>query len=152
MRALRYFLCLALAMAMAACAARHAGSFCGSGIRPEQFSVIAEDATARLASVYPPGRTALHLEQAKRDGFGETLDGLLRERGFRLEPTAGAGVLDMAYTLDAINDEPGAWYLHVALSDGFAFSRAYTVGELTAPEAGVAQTAPERPDRHEQPQ
>ncbi len=143
MRAFILVLCLALC---SGCAARHGGSFCGQGLQAEQETVMASDAVSRLLEVYPPGLTALHLVPAGHGSFGERLEHGLRARGFRLEPAAGDGVVDLRYTLDAIREEPTAWYLHMVLSDGFAFSRVYILGERTAPEAGVAQTgAPAAP-------
>jgi len=115
------------------------GSFCGSGIQTDQEAVIAEDAASRLASEYPPGRTALHLEQAKRGSFGEALESNLRARGFLLQNEGAKDVLSLTYRLDAIKDEPSAWYLHVTLSNGLSFSRVYTLGAQTAPEGVVVQ-------------
>ncbi len=149
MRAFILLLCLALC---SGCAARHGGSFCGQGLQAEQEKVMASDAISRLLDVYPPGLTTLHLVPAQRGSFGELLEQGLRARGFRLEPAAGADVVELSYTLDAIREEPAAWYLHMALSDGFAFSRVYILGERTTPEAGVAQTgAPVAPPPIEAP-
>lgn len=149
MRAFTLLVCLALC---SGCAARQGGSFCGQGLQAEQETVMASDAVSRLLEVYPPGLTTLHLVPAERGSFGEALEQGLRARGFRLEPAASAGVLVLSYTLDAIREEPAAWYLHMALSDGFAFSRVYILGERTAPEAGLAQTgAPAAPATVEAP-
>jgi hypothetical protein len=117
------------------------GSFSAEGVTPKQEAVIAEDAAGKLADAYPPGRTALHLEQSKSGHFNAALESRLRERGFRLEAAGGSGVLSVAYTLDAIKDEPGVWYLNVKASDGFSFSRVYSLGPETKPDGGMVQTA-----------
>jgi hypothetical protein len=117
------------------------GSFSAEGVTPKQEAVIAEDAAGKLADAYPPGRTALHLELSKSEHFNTALEDRLRERGFRLEAAGGSGVLAVAYTLDAIKDEPGVWYLNVKASDGFSFSRVYALGPETKPDGGMVQSA-----------
>jgi len=139
-----------LGLLLAGCAPRHVGSFSAEGITPKQEAVIAEDAAGKLVDAYPPGRTALHLEQSKNGHFNAALESRLRERGFRLEAAGGSGVLSVAYTLDAIKDEPGVWYLHVKASDGFSFSRVYALGPETKPDGGMVQTAsPEKGEASE---
>jgi hypothetical protein len=130
-----------LGLLLAGCAPRHIGSFSAEGVTPKQEAVIAEDAAGKLAAEYPPGRTSLHLEQPKSGHFNAALESRLRERGFRLEAAGGSGVLSVAYTLDAIKDEPGVWYLNVKASDGFSFSRVYALGPETKPDGGMVQTA-----------
>lgn len=130
-----------LGLLLAGCAPKHIGSFSAEGVTPKQEAVIAGDAAGKLADAYPPGRTALHLEQSKSGHFNAALESRLRERGFRLEAAGGSGVLAVAYTLDAIKDEPGVWYLHVKASDGFSFSRVYALGPETKPDGGMVQTA-----------
>jgi len=137
-----YIISLWLGLLLAGCAPRHVGSFSAEGVTPKQEAVIAEDAAGKLVAEYPPGRTALHLEPSKSGHFNAALEGRLRERGFRLEAAGGSGVLSVAYTLDAIKDEPGVWYLHVKASDGFSFSRVYALGPETKPDGGMVQTAP----------
>jgi len=126
-----YLISLCLGLLLASCAPRHMGSFSAEGVTPKQEAVIAEDAAGKLADAYPPGRTALHLELSKSGHFNAALESRLRERGFRLEAAGGSGVLAVAYTLDAIKDEPGVWYLNVKASDGFSFSRVYSLGPET---------------------
>jgi hypothetical protein len=139
-----------LGLLLAGCAPRHVGSFSAEGITPKQESVIAEDAAGKLADEYPPGRTALHLEPSKSGHFNAALEGRLRERGFRLEAAGGSGVLSVAYTLDAIKDEPGVWYLNIKASDGFSFSRVYSLGPETKPDGGMVQTtSPEKGEASE---
>lgn len=134
-----------LGLLLAGCAPRHIGSFSAEGVTPKQEAVIAEDAAGKLADKYPPGRTALYLESSKSGHFNTALEGRLRERGFRLEAAGGSGALTVAYTLDAIKDEPGVWYLHVKASDGFSFSRVYALGPETKPDGGmVLTTLPEK--------
>ena len=135
---------------LAGCAPRHVGSFSAEGITPKQETVIAEDAAGKLADAYPPGRTALHLELSKSEHFNTALEDRLRERGFRLEAAGGSGVLSVAYTLDAIKDEPGVWYLNVKASDGFSFSRVYSLGPDTKPDGGMVQT--ESPEKRASPE
>jgi hypothetical protein len=145
-----YLISLCLGLLLASCAPRHLGSFSAEGITPKQETVIAEDAAGKLANAYPPGRTALHLELSKSGHFNAALESRLRERGFRLEAAGGSGVLSVAYTLDAIKDEPGVWYLNVKASDGFSFSRVYALGPETKPDGGMVQTAsPEKGEASE---
>jgi hypothetical protein len=136
-----FMIALWLGLLLAGCAPKHIGSFSAEGVTPKQEAVIAEDAAGKLAGEYPPGRTALHLEQSKSGHFNAALEGRLRERGFRLEAAGGSGVLSVAYTLDAIKDEPGVWYLNVKASDGFSFSRVYALGPETKPDGGMVQSA-----------
>jgi hypothetical protein len=136
-----YFIYLWLGLLLAGCAPRHIGSFSAEGVTPKQEMVIAEDAAGKITAEYPPGVTALHLEQARRGHFDTSLESRLRERGFRLEASGGSGILSVAYTLDAIKDEPNVWYLHVKTSDGFSFSRVYALGPDTKPDGGMVQTA-----------
>jgi hypothetical protein len=136
-----------LGLLLAGCALRHIGSFSAEGVTPRQEAVIAEDAAGKLVAEYPPGRTALHLEPSKNGHFNAALEGRLRARGFRLEAAGSSGILSVGYTLDAIKDEPGVWYLNVKASDGFSFSRVYSLGLETNAGGGMVQTAsPEKGD------
>jgi len=137
---MRTFYIILVSLLFCACVRQpQIGSFCGSGIQTDQEAVIAEDAASRLASEYPPGRTALHLELAKRGSFGEALESSLRVKGFTLQNEGAQDVILLSYKLDAIKDEPGAWYLHVALSNGLSFSRVYALGAQTAPDGSIVQ-------------
>lgn len=136
---MRNFYIILVSLLFCACVRQPIGSFCGAGIKTDQLAVIAEDAASRLASEFPPGRTALHLEHAKRGIFGEALDSNLRAKGFSIQNEGGRDTLSLSYRLDAIKDEPDAWYLHVALSNGLSFSRVYALGAQTAPDGVIAQ-------------
>ncbi|MFW5837077.1 MAG: hypothetical protein ACOCVM_03655 [Desulfovibrionaceae bacterium] len=139
---------LALALALAGCSVKHGDSFCADGVSGGRMEAVAQDAADRLAAEYPPGRTALHLAPARNGDFAAILENKLRSLGFRLEPADGGETLTLAYTLDALQAPPDAWYLSIRLSDGFSFTRIYTFGPDagdSVSKGGVAQT-PRRGD------
>jgi len=115
-------------------------------ITPKQENGLPRNAGGKLADADPRAGQPCDRSQINKSGhFNTVLEGRLRERGFLLEAAGGSGVLAVAYTLDAIKDEPGVWYLNVKASDGFSFSRVYSLGPETKPDGGMVQTtSPEK--------
>jgi len=129
---------LALAL-LTGCAGRiKAGnSFVGNLPKDAAVQKIAEDAVACLLTLYPPGRTTVHLVTPKvRDDFSKMFDTSLRAKGFTLSPS---GALTVVYVLDALRaDKPLSWYLQLQIG-GKTFTRSYTA--TGQPEAGFSSIA-----------
>lgn len=122
------------------------GSYCGPLPEGKAVGVIAADAVDCLSTLYPPGRTSVHLVPAKNaeNGFAHAFESGLRGKGFTLLPTATADAVAVAYTLDALFEkgEKSAWYLQLRISEsetsGKSIARAYTASGQ--PEAGQSRT------------
>ncbi len=87
---------------------------------PTATSTLANDAAKHLATVYPPGQTALSINADS--AFGEALEANLRQRGF----TIAASGLPVGYKLDILQDE-SACYLSLFLPDG-VITQSYELG------------------------
>ena len=138
---------LLMVLLASGCAGRWpVGSYCGPLPETGAVSAIAADAVDCLSSLYPPGHTSVHLVPAKdvENAFIQAFENGLRTSGFTLLPTATAGNVAVAYTLDAIFEkgEKSAWYLQLRISDGEgngkSIARAYTASGQ--PEAGQSRT------------
>jgi hypothetical protein len=154
-------LCAALAAAvLSGCAGRLASESYVRNPLPaqEMVSAIAEDAAAKLATIYPPGHTRLALvypldskDRRIGDAFSQSLEDGLRKRGFTIAPAAG---LRLTWTLDALpgkdaavaskgQEEMAWWYLRLKLADADKFetrtlTRMYGADGL--PLAGFAES------------
>ena len=110
------FLCLLLTLsaAVGGCAGGLTGESYVSPVLPEKTAVerMAADAVKKLASIYPPGHTAIELvrpqvkdsqgntlPQRPMDAFSLALEDGLRKRGFSISPDA---TLRLAWTLDRL--------------------------------------------------
>ena len=99
---------------LSGCAGRLTGESYVSPLLPDKMAVerIAADAVEKLASLYPPGHTAIDLTrpqvkdrqgniqpQTPVDAFSLALEDGLRQRGFAISPEA---TLRLAWTLDRL--------------------------------------------------
>ena len=141
-------LLLIVCLTLTACGYRGGGSFVGSLPDIDATVAIARDAAALLASEYAPGHTALHVslpEKNAQNEFSAAFEAALRERGFLISQESSGGAITVAFTLDTLKGEDGAgaaWYLHLRLSDGQTFARAYMPSG--DPEAGRTSTTREK--------
>lgn len=142
-------LLLIVCLTLTACGYRGVGgSFVGSLPDVDATVAIARDAAALLASEYAPGHTALHVslpEKNAQNEFSAAFEAALRERGFLISQESSGGAITVAFTLDSLKGEDGAgaaWYLHLRLSDGQTFARAYMPSG--DPEAGRTSTTREK--------
>ena len=142
-------LLLIVCLTLTACGYRGVGgSFVGSLPDVDATVAIARDAAALLASEYAPGHTALHVslpEKNTQNEFSAAFEAALRERGFLISQESSGGAITVAFTLDTLKGEDGAgaaWYLHLRLSDGQTFARAYMPSG--DPEAGRTSTTREK--------
>ena len=142
MRTLIFPLLLLVLLAFGCTGRGPVGSYCGPLPEESAVAAIAADAVDCLSSLYPPGHTSVHLVPAKNvsNGFVQAFENSLRKKGFTLAAVESAGVIIIAYTLDAL-DEKSAWYLQLRLSDGKSIARAYTASGQ--PEAGQSRTEQE---------
>jgi len=110
-------LCILLAGCLTGCAGNHnvGGSYVGT-LPQSGAASIAEDATAQLATLYPPGHTSIRLVAPKQsDAFSQVLETSLRQKGFTLSPN---GTVTMSYVLDELRSaKPPAWYLQLRIAD-----------------------------------
>ena len=143
------FLIVCLCLTLTACGYRGVGgSYVGSLPDAGATVAIARDAAALLASEYAPGHTTLFVplpEKDTRNDFSAAFEAALRERGFLISQESSGGAITVAYTLDILKGEEGAgaaWYLHLRLSDGQTFARAYMPSG--DPEAGRTSTTLEK--------
>lgn len=130
-----------LVLLVTGCAVKRHGAYVAEGLTPAQAQAMAEDAAIQTAAAYPPGHTALALPFYKDRApgpFGAALEQALRARGFAIEP----GGLGVAYIVDALRGEPGLWYLHMAIADGFAFARTYATASPASPDSPGAPLTP----------
>lgn len=118
------------------------GSFCGPLPEHSAVSAIAADAVTCLSTLYPPGKTSLHLLPAMDadNDFATTFENGLRGRGFTLAAVESDKAITVAYVFDSLGDtdQKAAWYLHLSLFDpksgNKSIARAYTTSGH--PEAG----------------
>lgn len=112
---------------------------------------LAEDAALRVARQYPPGEMIISLDYDPQDAFGVAFESALRSQGFRFASQHAEGTsapatepLKLAYIFDALSATPYGYYLYVRASDGFSFSRVYTLteGKGFVGKGVVAQTEP----------
>lgn len=132
---LALILCL-FAGCLTGCAGRYnVGSSYVGPLPKGGTSSIAEDATAHLSSLYPPGHTSIRLVAPKQsDEFSQALETSLRHKGFTLSPS---GTLTMSYVLDELQSaKPPVWYLQLRIADktqSKTLARSYTAsGEPAA--------------------
>lgn len=125
-----------LASCLTGCAGRYNVGNSYVGPLPKGgVATIAEDTTAHLSSLYPPGYTSIRLVTPKQsDEFSQALEASLRHKGFTLSPTA---TLTMSYILDELQSaKPPVWYLQLRIADkaqNKTFARSYTAsGEPAA--------------------
>ncbi len=118
-----------LAGCLTGCAGNHnvGGSYVGT-LPQSGAASIAEDATAQLAALYPPGHTSIRLVAPKQsDAFSQALETSLRQKGFTLSPN---GTVTMSYVLDELRSaKPPAWYLQLRIADkshNKTLARSYT--------------------------
>ena len=81
-------------------------SFIGA-VPDAPVAVIARDAAQRLADMYPPGRTSIHVSQAQNNdqaAFGATFENEWRAHGFRIVPEPGNGP-DIVWTIDYLGHD-----------------------------------------------
>lgn len=113
---LALILCL-LAVCLNGCAGSRTvgGSYVGT-LPQSGAASIAEDATAHLSSLYPPGHTSIRLvAPPQSDSFSQALETSLRQKGFTLSPN---GTVTMSYVLDELRSaKPPAWYLQLRIAD-----------------------------------
>ena len=127
-KAFALILCI-LTGCLTGCAGNHnvGGSYVGT--LPQSGAVsIAEDATAQLSALYPPGHTSIRLVAPKQsDAFSQALETSLRQKGFTLSPS---GTVTMSYVLDELRPaKPPAWYLQLRIADqshNQTLARSYT--------------------------
>ena len=124
------------------CAGNHnvGGSYVGT-LPQSGAASIAEDATAQLAALYPPGHTSIRLVAPKQsDAFSQALETGLRQKGFTLSPN---GTVTMSYVLDELRSaKPPAWYLQLRIADqshNKTLARSYTASGQ--PAAGFSSLA-----------
>jgi len=139
-------LCI-LAGYLTGCAGTHnvGGSYVGT-LPQSGAASIAEDATAQLAALYPPGHTSIRLVAPKQsDAFSQALETCLRQKGFTLSPN---GTVTMSYVLDELRSvKPPAWYLQLRIADksqNKTLARSYTASGQ--PAAGFSSLATSRGD------
>ena len=92
-------LCL-LSGCLAGCAGSKnvGGSYVGT-LPQSGAASIAEDATAHLSSLYPPGHTSIRLVVPKQsDAFSQALENSLRQKGFTLSPNGTVTMLALEAT------------------------------------------------------
>ena len=116
------------------------GSYVGT-LPQSGTASIAEDATAHLSSLYPPGHTSIRLVAPKQsDAFSQALETSLRQKGFTLSPN---GTMTMSYVLDELRSaKPPAWYLQLRIADkshNQTLARSYTASGQ--PAAGFSSLA-----------
>ena len=134
-------LCI-LAGCLTGCAGNHnvGGSYVGT-LPQSGAASIAEDATAQLSALYPPGHTSIRLVAPKQsDAFSQALETSLRQKGFTLSPN---GTVTMSYVLDELRSaKPPAWYLQLRIADqshNKTLARSYTASGQ--PAAGFSSLA-----------
>lgn len=112
---------------------------------------LAEEAALRVARQYPPGEMIISLDYDPKDAFGVAFESALRSQGFRFAPqnvksssAPATEPLKLAYIFDGLSGTPYGYYLYVRASDGFSFSRVYTLteGKGFVGKGVVAQTEP----------
>jgi hypothetical protein len=128
---------LLVSLCLSGCAGKVGESYVGTLPAGQAVDRIAGDAVERLASLYPPGRTSLHLiSPTKGDSFSAELENGLRGKGFTLSST---GPVRVAWVLNSIEPEK-TWYLRLKTADSSGtrtLSRAY--GLQGEPLAGFAE-------------
>ena len=124
------------------CAGNHnvGGSYVGT-LPQSGAASIAEDATAQLSALYPPGHTSIRLVAPKQsDAFSQALETSLRQKGFTLSPN---GTVTMSYVLDELRSaKPPALYLQLQIADknqNKTLARSYTASGQ--PVAGFSSLA-----------
>ena len=147
---LRRTLLAMLLAASAGCATKPASAVYGSFVPqapPSDSKYMANDVVAKLVAMYPPARTRISLRHATPDGFGASLVGALRTKGYALSefktgPSAGAaarpslaaGDLALAYVVDQPRDT--GLYRVTVLINGQSLSRVYLAKDGTMKSAG----------------
>lgn len=124
------FLVVMFFLGLTGCAGRYnvGGSYVGQ-LPKGGTSAIAEDATAHLSTLYPPGRTSIRLVAPNKqtDEFTQKLETSLRQKGFTLSPS---GTVTMSYVLDELRSaKPPVWYLQLRIADktqSKTIARSYT--------------------------
>lgn len=140
---------VALSVLLPGCSGVRSGSSFSGPLPGSAVPGISWDAAERLATLYPPGHTALYLvrpvEDKRRNDssgiFGELLENNLRSRGFRIVASAGSAP-QVSWTVDAFGDTepPSSWYLRLKVADQSGLrtlSRVYD-GQ-GAPQGGFAE-------------
>lgn len=104
---------------------------------------LAAQAAARLAAIYAPGRTTLHItgDASDQGQFGPALETALRKHGFGVtaDPSSGFG---LGYALDMVErDGTPTCYMQIRMADGSAFGQLYSLRNGIVVAAGnVTQT------------
>ncbi|MGI6656295.1 MAG: hypothetical protein ACOX5Z_05650 [Desulfobulbus sp.] len=131
---------------LAGCSGMQSGSSFTGPLPDTAVTGISRDAAERLAELYPPGHTTLHLahppETQRHARFGELLENDLRAKGFRIAP-AGGPVTTVSWTVDALADTspPTSWYMRLQVADKTGtrtISRVYN--SHGAPQGGFAES------------
>lgn len=120
---------LSLGMA-GGCSSRSGRFLAGNSYLAEEYpanalATVAEHLAETLAASYPPGYTALFLQQngGQQDELGSAIESALRSRGFTLMPEKDDHALPLVYVLDRLDEE--TWYSQLAVSDGLVLTRTW---------------------------
>ncbi|MDR2504238.1 MAG: TcpQ domain-containing protein [Deltaproteobacteria bacterium] len=90
---------------------------------PEAVAYIASNAAKHLASIYPPGLTAIWLADVDTP-FARAFENALRQKGFTIFPGGG---LAIGYILDMLSD--GSCYLSLRLPDDAVITQCYALNK-----------------------
>lgn len=102
---------------------------------------LVEQASLKVASHYPPGRTVFHMTVSD-NSFGRMFESNLRTQGFQFSPkTTDPNVLNVNQVFDAIGNST-MYYLHVQSSDGWSFGQVYNLTIEGFQKAGLLTQTP----------
>lgn len=124
-----------------------------TGTYPHATQELAAQAAARLAAIYPPGRTTLHItgDASDQGAFGPALEAALRRHGFAVtsDPASGFGI---GYALDMVEREGNpTCYMQIRMADGSAFGQLFSlrsgmvVAASNVTQTGLPDVAPALP-------
>lgn len=124
-----------LALGLVGCATTaHYGNYAPPTTKGGQQK-LAREAVQQLATLYPPAKTRLELQQATPDAFGQALVPALRESGYALlesntgrpKAQSSASTLPLRYVLDQAGD--ANLYRLTLLVGNQSISRPYLVSD-----------------------
>lgn len=92
-------LMLGAALALSGCASIHTSNYESPALTAGEMQTIALDGSAIMAGKYPPGKTALRIQETGT--FGKLFSDALRKRGFAVQDSTGMAVNYLVDPLDA---------------------------------------------------
>lgn len=111
------------------CVAHNANikSYAAPDLPEFSFTQAAQETAAVLVQVYPPAFTTIILSDGDAE-LNQLIENELRAQGFNIggQQDKDNGAIELKYRIDRLFEER-ACYLNISLSDGFTYSRAYSV-------------------------